>query len=122
MKRTDGSSSNDDAPPGAPASLPYDRTTVERFQKSFPRPAGAVGCGGEPVHRNVLGSQYADFPDDPDYVWGRWRPAALGELIKTWPSRTKTEIGDALWWQPTLDDLGVARRAARGLERRRRRG
>ncbi|TJV07438.1 MAG: hypothetical protein E5Y12_00770 [Mesorhizobium sp.] len=37
MKRTDGSSSNDDAPPGAPASLPYDRTTVERFQKSFPR-------------------------------------------------------------------------------------
>lgn len=45
MKRTDGSSSNDDAPRGAPASLPYDRTTVERFQKSFPRarwPSDAV--------------------------------------------------------------------------------
>ncbi|WP_246678446.1 hypothetical protein [Mesorhizobium sp. B2-1-5] len=78
-----------------------------------------IGCDGEPVDGDILGTQYADFPDHHDYVWGRWRPAALDELIKTWPSRTKTEIGDALWWQPTLDDLRIARKAARGLERRR---
>lgn len=80
-----------------------------------------VGCDGEPVDDDILGSQYADFPDHHDYVWGRWRLADLGELIKTWPSRTgsETEIDDALWWQPTLDDLRVARKAARGLERRR---
>jgi hypothetical protein len=225
MERTGGSSSNDDAPPGAPASFPYDRTTVERFRKSFPRARwsdelkawfvpgktaarrfsrwleqelagssvyadsrGRDAYAFDPIvskyllvhqdrlevqtpysrsvvnmmrdvpfaswdsdrrawtvpfrsyeqlHRrwaeieaaalrnepdgDILGSQYADFPDHHDYVWGRWRPAALDELIKTWPSRTKTKIGDALWWQPTLDDLRVARRAARGLERRRRR-
>lgn len=82
-----------------------------------------IECDGEPVDDDILGSQYADFPDHHDYVWGRWRPAELDELIKTWPSRTgtKTEIDDALWWQPTLDDLRVARKAARGLERRRRR-
>lgn len=83
-----------------------------------------IGCDGESVDGDTLGSQYADFPEHHDYVWGRWRPADLDELIKTWPSRTgsTTEIDDALWWQPTLDDLRVARKAARGLERRRGRG
>ncbi|CCV16418.1 conserved hypothetical protein [Mesorhizobium sp. STM 4661] len=80
-----------------------------------------IGCDGEPVDDDILLSQYADFPNRDDYVWGRWRPAALDELIRAWPSRTgsETEIGDALWWQPTLDDLRVARKTARGLERRR---
>ena len=80
-----------------------------------------IGCDGEPADDDTLGSQYDGFPEHKDYVWGRWRPATLDELIKTWPSRRESngEINKALWWRPTLDDLRVARKAARGLERRR---
>lgn len=60
-----------------------------------------------------------DFLDHDDYVWGRWRPADLDELIKTWPSRIEAEFDGALWWQPILDDLRIARKAGRGLESRR---
>lgn len=37
MSRSEGSRSDDDVLAGAPASFPYDRITVERFRKSFPR-------------------------------------------------------------------------------------
>ncbi|RWO03233.1 MAG: hypothetical protein EOS08_34180 [Mesorhizobium sp.] len=124
---------------GSPQDLASRARTTERRRRRYPldpnelppfgrpvmtRSVGVVvftGCDGEPVDHDTLGSQYADFPGRDDYVWGRWRPADLDELIKTWPSRTgsTTEVDDALWWQPTLDDLRVARKAARGLERRR---
>jgi hypothetical protein len=124
---------------GSPQDLASRARAIERRRRRYPldpndlppfgrpvmtRSFGVVvftGCDGEPVDDDILGSHYADFPGHHDYVWGRWRPAALDELIKTWPSRSgsETEIDDALWWQPTLDDLRVARKAARGLERRR---
>lgn len=107
---------------------PLDRNDLPPFGRPvMTRSFGVVvftGCDGEPVDHDTLASLYADFPGRDDYVWGRWRTAELDELIKTWPSRTgsTTEVDDALWWQPTLDDLRVARKAARGLERRRGQG
>jgi hypothetical protein len=59
------------------------------------------------------------MPANDDYVWGQWRPATLDELIKTWPSRSGFDATtNKIWWQPTLDELRLARKAARALERR----
>jgi hypothetical protein len=79
-----------------------------------------IGCDGEPADPEILRAHYPDMPANDDYVWGQWRPATLDELIKTWPSRagSKTEIEGTIWWQPTLGELRVARKAARALERR----
>jgi hypothetical protein len=79
-----------------------------------------IGCDGEPVDPEILRSHYTAMPASDDYIWGQWRPATLDELIKTWPSRSGSTAGSegAVWWQPTLDELRVARKAARALERR----
>jgi hypothetical protein len=75
---------------------------------------------GELVEPEILRAFYADLPPNDDYIWGRWRPARLEELVKTWPSRQASQSNTAgvVWWQPTLDELRAARKAARALERR----
>ncbi|TPJ81880.1 hypothetical protein FJ434_20470 [Mesorhizobium sp. B2-5-13] len=79
-------------------------------------------CDGEPVAPELLRTHYPGHPGADDYVWGRWRLAGLDELVKTWPARKGSKrASDDVWWQPTLDELRVARKAARALERRRRR-
>ncbi|MGO4832187.1 hypothetical protein AB4144_07805 [Rhizobiaceae sp. 2RAB30] len=79
-------------------------------------------CDGEPVDDELLLTHYPGHPEADDYVWGEWRPAGLEELVKTWPARKRSKlVADDVWWQPTLDELRVARKTARALERRRRR-
>lgn len=82
-----------------------------------------TGINGELVDPEILRSFYADIPGDEQYVWGRWRTATLEELVRTWPSRpgSAQETAGAVWWQPTIDQLRAARKAARSLERRRHR-
>lgn len=78
---------------------------------------------GERVDPEILRSFYADIPADEQCVWGRWRTATLEELVRTWPSRPGSvrETAGAVWWQPTIEQLRTARKAARSLERRRHR-
>ncbi|WP_254019658.1 hypothetical protein [Mesorhizobium escarrei] len=78
-----------------------------------------VDCDGEPVNPATLRSSYSDVPVASDYVWGRWRPPTLDELVKTWPLRPGAAIERRIWWQPTLDELRVARKAAACRERKR---
>jgi hypothetical protein len=79
-------------------------------------------CDGEPVAPELLRTHYPGHPRADDYVWGKWRPAGLDELVKTWPARKGSKrAAEDVWWQPTLDELRVARKAARALERRRHR-
>lgn len=61
--------------------------------------------------------------DTRDFVWARWRPASLLELVATWPARHRpndAEI-DRGWWLPNLEELRAARSQARSLERRKQR-
>ena len=78
-----------------------------------------VGCDGKPVDPEILHGSYATVPSGADYVWGQWRPATLKELVKTWPARPGSQTDQLIWWQPTLDELRVARKAAARMERRR---
>jgi hypothetical protein len=79
-----------------------------------------VGCDGEPVESEILRSSYPAMPANDDYVWGKWRPATLDELVKTWPSRPRSnaETAGTVWWQATIGELRAARKAARALDRR----
>lgn len=77
-----------------------------------------VGCDGEPVDPEIIRTFYADVPVSSDTVWGKWRPATLAELVKTWPSRPG-KIDHGIWRQPTIDELRVARKTAASRERQR---
>ncbi|KOF18412.1 hypothetical protein AC244_13620 [Ensifer adhaerens] len=67
---------------------------------------------------------YPHVAGDPrDFVWARWRPASLEELVATWPARERPndlEKGRG-WWRPSLDELRIARSQARSLERKKQR-
>jgi len=75
-----------------------------------------IGCDGEPADPEILHAFYADVPTSADAVWGQWRTATLAELVKTWPSRSGSKVDDAIWRQPTIEELRVARKAASGRE------
>jgi hypothetical protein len=72
-------------------------------------------CDGELVAPEVLECVYSERASGHDYVWGHWRPAGLDELIRTWPAKTAPAPG-ALWWQPSLEELRIARKAAKGRD------
>lgn len=95
---------------------PFDRPVMTRDY-------GVVAffdCDGEPVASELLRTHYPGHPEADDYVWGHWRPVGLDELVKTWPARKGSQRAvEEVWWQPALDELRVARKAARTLERRR---
>lgn len=74
-------------------------------------------CDGEVVTPEVLGQVYPELAPGHDHVWGHWRPAVLEELIRTWPAKTAPTPG-ALWWQPNIEELRIARKAAKGRESR----
>ena len=72
-----------------------------------------TGTDGEWVDPELLGTHYAHLSRGGDYVWGSWRPATLEELVRTWPAKPGEEpASDAVWWQPSIDALRVARKAA----------
>jgi hypothetical protein len=77
-------------------------------------------CDGELVAPEMLEGVYPELPQGHDYVWGHWRPASLEELIRTWPAKT-APAENALWWQPSIEELRIARKAAKGREERARR-
>lgn len=56
-----------------------------------------------------------------DLIWASWRRPTHEELVRAWPARHPPTPAAHLrgWWQPTLEELRVARRTARSLERAR---
>lgn len=81
-----------------------------------------TGSDSEAVDLETLASQYTNIPVADHYVWGHWRSATLDELIRTWPARagSKSEAESGIWWQPTIDELRAARKAARASQQRQR--
>lgn len=65
---------------------------------------------GELVDPNVVGEFYPGVTGD--HVWGFWRKPTFEELVQAWPSKMPATDG-AEWWEPTIDELRPARRAAR---------
>lgn len=79
---------------------------------------------GELAEPDDLRRLYSHAADDVrDFVWARWRPASLSELVATWPARERPNDFERArgWWRPSLDELRVARSQARSLERRQQR-
>lgn len=64
---------------------------------------------GEIVDPEFVGEFYPGVTDD--HVWGIWRKPTFEELVQAWPSKTPAPDG-AEWWQPTIEELRPARRAA----------
>jgi hypothetical protein len=58
---------------------------------------------------------------DDEHVWAVWRLATLEELVHCWPARHEPIALERSrgWWQPTLEELRQARRAAKSREKRR---
>lgn len=100
--------------------------TAERKRRRYPLnsddlpPVGRVvaiqyglvvfeGMTGELVDPEVVGEFYLSITDD--HVWGIWRKPTFEELLQAWPSKTPPAHG-AEWWQPTIEELRPARRAA----------
>ncbi|MEZ2126230.1 MULTISPECIES: hypothetical protein [unclassified Sinorhizobium] len=79
-----------------------------------------TGTDGELADEETVTRFYPTIREE-GLVWAKWRPARLEELVKTWPARSPASTEDRRrgWWQPTLDELRHARRAARSRERRR---
>ncbi len=115
----------------------------ERRRRRYPVPADGQPPIGRVVMTPLYGvvlvtdvtGEYAE-PDDirrsyphvtadtRDFVWARWRPASLSELVATWPAHhrpNKAEISRG-WWLPNLEELRAARSQARSLERRKQEG
>ncbi|WP_064710680.1 hypothetical protein [Rhizobium bangladeshense] len=106
--------------------------SAERKRRRYPLPADDLPPIGRPVatsygivvFTHVTGelvdpSLVADiYPGvTEDYLWGYWRVPTFDELVRTWPAKT-LPLGDAKWWQPTIEELRPARRAARSREAR----
>jgi hypothetical protein len=80
-----------------------------------------IDSDGEPVDPELLRIHSAGHSGSGNYVWGRWRPAALDELVKTWPARSESKPEGEIWWQPPLDEPRLARKSAGSLVNRQRR-
>lgn len=101
----------------------------DRVLMSHEGPLVILEVTGEVVPADTFARHYPWSSRQPDdLVWALWRRPTHAELIKTWPARHPIPPGALLrgWWQPTLEELRAARRAARSVERaqetRRRRG
>jgi len=113
------------------------RRMSERGKKRLPvpsddlpplaRPVATVAFGivviteitGELVDPEEVAEYHPDADDE--YVWAGWRAATLEELVHTWPARAEPGGYERVrgWWQPTLEELRVARSSAKSRERRR---
>jgi len=70
---------------------------------------------GEIVDPEIVAQSYPAATDD--HVWGLWRLPTLAELVAAWPAKTPA-LNEVEWWQPTIEELRPARRAARNKEDR----
>lgn len=110
----------------------------ERRRRRYPVPAAALPplgrvvmshegpllileVTGEIVPEETAQQHYAWSAGQQDLVWATWRRPTFDELLGTWPAREPSAPRDSLrgWWQPTIEELRPARRAARSLERAR---
>lgn len=112
--------------------------TSERRRRRYPVPAAALPpldrvlmshegplvileITGEVVPDETAQRHYAWSSAQKDLVWAIWRRPTFDELVGTWPAK-RPAISSELargWWQPNLEELRHARRAARSLERAR---
>ncbi|MBB4190068.1 hypothetical protein GGE45_002523 [Rhizobium aethiopicum] len=105
---------------------------AERKRRRYPLPAEDLPPTGRPVATSygiVVFTEITGELVDPalvadfypgvteDYLWGYWRVPTFDELVRTWPAKTPPRR-DAEWWQPTIEELRPARRAARSREAR----
>jgi hypothetical protein len=111
------------------------RRTAERRRRRLPvpsddlppleRPVGTTAHGvvvvcetsGELVEPDELAALYPQASHD--HVWCTWRLPTLEELVHTWPSKHPVDAVAKTrgWWQPTMEELREARRAAKTRER-----
>lgn len=110
--------------------------TSERRRRRYPVPAAALPpldrvlmshegpllileVTGEIVPDETAQRHYAWGSAQQNLVWAKWRRPTFDELVRTWPVKRPAISSDLVrgWWQPTLEELRRARRAARSLER-----
>jgi hypothetical protein len=112
------------------------RRTTERKKRRLPVSSDDLPPFGRPVATAAYGivviTEVSGEIVDPEqvaehhpaateeHVWAGWRPSTLDELVHTWPARSEPGEYERLrgWWNPTLDELREARRAAKSRERR----
>ncbi|MGO4175960.1 hypothetical protein [Bosea sp. TAF32] len=93
---------------------------TDRVLMSHEGPLVVLEVTGEIVPMETAARHYPwSSGQSDDLVWALWRRATHEELVKTWPARRPTTPDAFLrgWWQPTLEELRAARRAARSLDR-----
>ncbi|MBX5155154.1 hypothetical protein HJB78_30160 [Rhizobium lentis] len=105
---------------------------AERKRRRYPLPTDDLPPTGRPVATSygiVVFTEITGELVDPalvadfypgvteDHLWGYWRVPTFDELVRTWPAKTPPRR-DAEWWQPTIEELRPARRAARAREAR----
>ncbi|MGO4408334.1 hypothetical protein AB4Z10_29290 [Bosea sp. RAF48] len=93
---------------------------TDRVLMSHEGPLVVLEVTGEIVPMETAARHYPwSSGQSDDLVWALWRRATHEELVKTWPARRPTTPDAFLrgWWQPTLQELRAARRAARSLDR-----
>ena len=81
-----------------------------------------TGSDGELAELGAIATLYPGHRVSGDEVWVFWRSPTVEELVRTWPARRPPDAGELErgWWQPTLDELRVARRKAKTIELARR--
>ncbi|AYG61691.1 hypothetical protein [Rhizobium jaguaris] len=111
------------------------RRSAERRRRRLPLPCDDLPPVGRPVATSAYGivvvteitGELADpvfadlYPELMDeHVWCHWELPTLGELVHTWPAKATPGRYERMrsWWQPTIEELREARRAARSRERR----
>jgi hypothetical protein len=104
----------------------------ERRRKRYPIPLGDMppfetaisthwgvvvfnGSDGEFADVQTINAFYFPAKDADGNIWARWRRGSLEELISTWPAKAPPIAAELSrgWWFPTIEELRVARRAAR---------
>ncbi|WP_246812788.1 hypothetical protein [Ensifer sp. ENS07] len=70
---------------------------------------------GEFADVQTMNAFYFPAKDADGYIWAMWRPGSMEELITTWPAKEPPIAAELKrgWWFPTIEELRVARRAAR---------
>ncbi|MDK4733976.1 hypothetical protein [Rhizobium sp. CNPSo 3490] len=105
---------------------------AERKRRRYPLPTDDLPPTGRPVATSygiVVFTEITGELVDPalvadfypgvteDHLWGYWRVPTFDELVRSWPAKTPPRR-DAEWWQPMIEELRPARRAARAREAR----
>lgn len=103
---------------------PVPVTSMPPIDRAISTKMGVVfflGGSGELADAKTIETLYFPPVEAEDYVWVDWRVGTLAELVTTWPARSEPTVEERKrgWWLPTLDELRIARRAARSREKAR---